>query len=77
MTVDRKKKYYGAGFKFGTFENNVCKIRGRQTLLTILQKALIHNHVTLVLKYRPNDNDPSKRLIVAFEVYMPAFLEAF
>jgi hypothetical protein len=41
-------------------------------LLIMIQKAFIHNHVTLVLKYRPSDSDPLKRLIVAFEVYLSA-----
>ena len=41
----------------------------------MIQKAFIHNHVTLVLKYRPSDSDPSERLIVAFEVYLPTLLE--
>lgn len=32
------------------------------------QNAYVFNHVTLVLKYRPSDDDPSQKLIVAFEV---------
>lgn len=32
------------------------------------QNAYIFNHVTIVLKYRPSDDDPSQKLIVAFEV---------
>ncbi|ODQ53524.1 hypothetical protein SAICODRAFT_56457 [Saitoella complicata NRRL Y-17804] len=54
ITEDRTKKYYGAGFRMGSF------VDGR---------ARLNNHVTIVLKWRAAAMDPSKRLIVAFEVY--------
>ncbi|BFZ60689.1 hypothetical protein YB2330_001731 [Saitoella coloradoensis] len=54
ITQDRTKKYYGAGFRMGSFVDG---------------KARLHNHVTIVLKWRAAPTDPSRKLIIAFEVY--------
>ncbi|KAI5817359.1 hypothetical protein BZA77DRAFT_310454 [Pyronema omphalodes] len=54
VTIDKSKRYYAAGFKLGTFEND---------------QAYINNHVTLVLRWRNMPNHPGRKLIVAFEVY--------
>lgn len=53
-SFDNEQKYYAAGFKMGLVENG---------------KTYIHNHNTFILRYRKSDRDPSKRLIVGFEVY--------
>src|SRR5437667_4988490 len=38
VTVDKQRKYYAAGFKLGNYEDG---------------EIYIHNHVTLILRYRP------------------------
>ncbi|EPS43189.1 hypothetical protein H072_2845 [Dactylellina haptotyla CBS 200.50] len=53
-SVDKLRKYYAAGFKLGNFEND---------------KIYLHNHVTLILRYRKTSKDPNKKLIIGFEVY--------
>ncbi|KAK9356131.1 hypothetical protein V1523DRAFT_276654 [Lipomyces doorenjongii] len=54
VSMDKTRKYYAAGFKLGSYENDV---------------AYINNHVTMIIRYRPDGNNPGKNLIVAFEVY--------
>ncbi|KAF3907638.1 hypothetical protein AA313_de0205611 [Arthrobotrys entomopaga] len=53
-SFDKLRKYYAAGFKLGNFDND---------------KVYIHNHVTLIMRYRKSSKDPNKKLIVGFEVY--------
>ncbi|KAF3939803.1 hypothetical protein ABW19_dt0201912 [Dactylella cylindrospora] len=53
-SLDKLRKYYAAGFKLGNFEEN---------------KFYIHNHVTIILRYRKSNKSPGKKLIVGFEVY--------
>ncbi|KAK9370185.1 hypothetical protein V1509DRAFT_637789 [Lipomyces kononenkoae] len=53
-SIDKSRKYYAAGFKLGSYENDV---------------AYINNHVTMIIRYRPDENNAGKNLIVAFEVY--------
>ncbi|KAF3924204.1 hypothetical protein ABW21_db0201915 [Orbilia brochopaga] len=53
-SFDKLRKYYAAGFKLGNFEND---------------QVFIHNHVTLILRYRRSTKSPGKKLIVGFEVY--------
>ncbi|KAJ6264367.1 hypothetical protein Dda_0512 [Drechslerella dactyloides] len=54
QSFDKLRKYYAAGFKLGNFEND---------------QVFIHNHVTLILRYRRSTKSPGKKLIVGFEVY--------
>ncbi|KAK9333169.1 hypothetical protein V1520DRAFT_271225 [Lipomyces starkeyi] len=54
VSMDKTRQYYAAGFKLGSYENDV---------------AYINNHVTMIIRYRPDGNNPGKNLIVAFEVY--------
>ena len=54
VTVDRKRKYYGAGFKLGYLDRD---------------EVYVNNHVTMVIKYRSMEDDPEKMVIVAFEAY--------
>lgn len=54
VTVDKSKKYYAAGFKLGYVEDD---------------KVYINNHVMMVLRYRKDDKNPDKKVVVAFEVY--------
>ncbi|KAK6522510.1 hypothetical protein TWF281_001956 [Arthrobotrys megalospora] len=53
-SVDKLRKYYAAGFKLGNFEDG---------------KVYIHNHVTLIFRYRRSTKTPHEKLIVGFEVY--------
>ncbi|KAK9449693.1 uncharacterized protein V1518DRAFT_437431 [Limtongia smithiae] len=54
LSVDGAKKYYAAGFKLGLFEND---------------RAYINNHVSIVIRYRPDTEHDGQFYIVAFEVY--------
>ncbi|KAK9485947.1 hypothetical protein V1527DRAFT_465351 [Lipomyces starkeyi] len=54
VSMDKTRQYYAAGFKLGSYENDV---------------VYINNHVTMIIRYRPDGNNPGKNLIVAFEVY--------
>ncbi|KAF3094064.1 hypothetical protein TWF706_008606 [Orbilia oligospora] len=53
-SVDKMRKFYQNGFKLGNFED---------------EKVYIHNHVTLIFRYRKSIKTPHKKLIVGFEVY--------
>lgn len=58
-TFDKQKKYYAAGFKLGNFDD---------------ENTYIHNHVTLIIRYRKSSKNPEKKLIVAFEVYPKSYV---
>ncbi|RVD86730.1 uncharacterized protein DFL_004992 [Arthrobotrys flagrans] len=53
-SADKTRKFYQNGFKLGNFED---------------EKVYIHNHVTLIFRYRKSTKNPNKKLIVGFEVY--------
>lgn len=56
ISLDRSKRYYAAGFPLGA----VDKETGR---------AILNNHVTLLLRYRKADREKDRYVIVGFEVY--------
>ena len=63
VTVDKSRKYYAAGFKIG--EKDYSPSTGKP-------RWLIHNHVTLVVRWRKapgRDGDNGGKVIVGFEVY--------
>lgn len=63
VTVDRSDKYYSAGFKIGSTDIEPASGRHR---------ALLHNHATLVLRWRPapgRAGDNGGKVVVGFEVY--------
>jgi len=63
VTVDRSDKYYSAGFKLGS--TDIDPVTGRH-------RALLHNHITLVLRWRPapgRAGNNGGKVIVGFEVY--------
>ncbi len=63
VTVDKKRKYYAAGFKIGAKEYSPATGRPRY---------VINNHVNLVLRWRKapgRDGELGRKVIVGFEVY--------
>ncbi|KAK7206046.1 putative multispanning membrane protein [Myxozyma melibiosi] len=62
VSVDKTHKYYASGFKLGSYENDV---------------AYLNNHVTMIVRYRPLEQDPSRKQIVAFEVYPKSIAQEY
>ncbi|KAI9789902.1 MAG: hypothetical protein M1816_005671 [Peltula sp. TS41687] len=63
VTVDKTRRYYAAGFKMG--EKDYSPTTGRA-------RYFIHNHVTLVLRWRKapgKEGEAGRKVIVGFEVY--------
>ncbi|EWC45793.1 hypothetical protein DRE_05130 [Drechslerella stenobrocha 248] len=53
-SFDKQRKYYAAGFKLGNFGDD---------------HIYIHNHVTLILRYRRSSKAPDRKVVLGFEVY--------
>ncbi|KAI5305009.1 hypothetical protein KEM56_005503 [Ascosphaera pollenicola] len=65
VTIDRKKKYYSAGFKLGYQDPTDKDPSG-------LLKTFLYNHYTFVIRWRKAPGKAGrdgKKMIVAFEVY--------
>lgn len=65
VTIDRKKKYYSAGFKLGYQDPTDKDPSG-------LMKTFLYNHYTFIIRWRKapgNAGRDGKKVIVAFEVY--------
>ncbi|KAK4997191.1 hypothetical protein LTR66_003347 [Elasticomyces elasticus] len=63
VTVDKRQKYYAAGFKMGS--EDLSPTTGKP-------RYFINNHVTLVVRYHRapgRDGNQGKKVIVGFEVY--------
>lgn len=63
VTVDKKRKYYAAGFKLGYIDHSLRDSHPRY---------YIHNHHTIVIRYRKaagRAGDRGEKIIVGFEVY--------
>lgn len=56
VSVVNKKRYYAAGFPLGYVDEKTGV-------------AHLNNHVTILIRYRKASKDPSRNVIVAFEVY--------
>ncbi|CAN6618943.1 transmembrane 9 superfamily member 3 [Trichomonascus vanleenenianus] len=56
ISLDRTKRYYAAGFPLGSIDKNTGAV-------------YLNNHVTLLVRYREDSRDPSRSVIVGFEVY--------
>ncbi|KAI5282755.1 hypothetical protein KEM54_002617, partial [Ascosphaera aggregata] len=65
VTIDRKKKYYSAGFKLGYEDPTEVDPSG-------LTKIYLYNHLSFVVRWRKASGKAGrdgKKLIVAFEIY--------
>lgn len=56
VSLVNKKRYYAAGFPLGYVDDKTGV-------------AHLNNHVTILIRYRKASRDPSRNVIVAFEVY--------
>lgn len=56
ISLDKTKRYYASGFPLGAVDGETGK-------------AFIHNHVTLLFRYRKAPRDKDRYVIVGFEVY--------